>query len=237
MNELALKSFRNACGLRHPITLEYADAGDPSAGADHALLECPFALIGRDSGSDLVLDHSQISRRHAFLQAVAGRIFVVDLHSRTKVFWEREETPRSQGWLDWDHFIQIGPYRIRRAGENAGDEAVGRRNEILEIPPATLRFVGANIPVGGGGYFRLLPLPLMKLALALSRRDPRSGAVTRYFHPREFDADQPRLPLRRMNHFRTYVGIRHNKKRLLPAVIRLPVHACGRPFPAASPAP
>jgi polysaccharide deacetylase family protein (PEP-CTERM system associated) len=92
--------------------------------------------------------------------------------------------------------------------------ARGFCNDILEIPPATLRFAGVNIPVGGGGYFRLLPLPLMKLALALSRRDPRSGATVLYFHPWEFDADQPRLPLKRLNRLRTYVGIGRTKKRL-----------------------
>jgi polysaccharide deacetylase family protein (PEP-CTERM system associated) len=92
--------------------------------------------------------------------------------------------------------------------------ARGYRDEILEIPPATVRIGGVNVPVGGGGYFRLLPLPLMKMALSLSRRDPRSGATVLYFHPWEFDLDQPRLPLGRLSHFRTYVGIRHSKKRL-----------------------
>jgi polysaccharide deacetylase family protein (PEP-CTERM system associated) len=92
--------------------------------------------------------------------------------------------------------------------------AHGPRSEILEIPPATLRFAGVNIPVGGGGYFRLLPLPLMKLALSISRRDPRCGATVLYFHPWEFDPDQPRLPLKSLNRFRTYVGIRHSRNRL-----------------------
>jgi polysaccharide deacetylase family protein (PEP-CTERM system associated) len=93
--------------------------------------------------------------------------------------------------------------------------ARGSRHEVLEIPPATLRLAGVNVPVGGGGYFRLLPLPLMNLALSFSRRDPRSGATVLYFHPWEFDPDQPRLPLAPVNHFRTYVGIRHSRRRLV----------------------
>jgi polysaccharide deacetylase family protein (PEP-CTERM system associated) len=37
--------------------------------------------------------------------------------------------------------------------------ARGHRHEVLEIPPATVRIGGLNLPVGGGGYFRLLPCP------------------------------------------------------------------------------
>jgi polysaccharide deacetylase family protein (PEP-CTERM system associated) len=92
--------------------------------------------------------------------------------------------------------------------------ARGARHEVLEIPPATVRVGGVNVPVGGGGYFRLLPLPLMRLALARSRRDPQSGATVLYFHPWEFDPDQPRLPLKPLNRFRTYVGMRRSQDRL-----------------------
>ncbi len=92
--------------------------------------------------------------------------------------------------------------------------AQGARHEILEIPPATLSVRGVNVPVGGGGYFRLLPFPLMQRALLRSRRDPNCGATMLYFHPWEFDPDQPRLPLRGINRFRTYVGIRRTRDRL-----------------------
>jgi polysaccharide deacetylase family protein (PEP-CTERM system associated) len=90
----------------------------------------------------------------------------------------------------------------------------GPRKEILELPPATLRIPGVNLPIGGGGYFRLFPGPLMRWLLALSRRDRSCGATMLYFHPWEFDPDQPRLPLERLGRFRTYVGIRHGRARL-----------------------
>jgi hypothetical protein len=98
--------------------------------------------------------------------------------------------------------------------------ARGSDHEILEIPPATLRVGGVNIPIAGGGYFRLLPLPLMNMALSLSRRDPRSGATVLYFHPWEFDPDQPEIPLSGLSRFRTYVGIKHMRKRLLQLIPR-----------------
>jgi polysaccharide deacetylase family protein (PEP-CTERM system associated) len=96
--------------------------------------------------------------------------------------------------------------------------AHGADYEILEIPPATVRLAGVNLPIGGGGYFRILPLPLMKLALSFSRRDPRCDASVLYFHPWEFDPDQPRLPMGRSNRFRTYVGIGRSRDRLAKLV-------------------
>jgi polysaccharide deacetylase family protein (PEP-CTERM system associated) len=92
--------------------------------------------------------------------------------------------------------------------------AAGADRAILEIPPLTLRCLGMNLPVGGGGYFRLLPLALMELALRRARRDCRPPVAMLYFHPWEFDPGQPRLPLGRAGRFRTYVGIRRSEGRL-----------------------
>jgi hypothetical protein len=38
--------------------------------------------------------------------------------------------------------------------------------------------------------------------------------ATLYFHPWEFDPDQPLLPLGRSGRFRTYFGIRRSRRRL-----------------------
>src|SRR5581483_7457642 len=85
--------------------------------------------------------------------------------------------------------------------------ARGLDHEILELPPATLRLLGMNLPVGGGGYFRLLPLFFLKWALRQVRRRCDPAVATLYFHPWEFDPGQPRLPLGRLSRFRTYVGL------------------------------
>lgn len=92
--------------------------------------------------------------------------------------------------------------------------ARGHEREILELPPATLRLGGTNAPIGGGGYFRLLPLFLMEWALAQVQRNVRPAVAMLYFHPWEFDPGQPRLPLRSTNRFRTYVGISRSQGRL-----------------------
>jgi polysaccharide deacetylase family protein (PEP-CTERM system associated) len=95
--------------------------------------------------------------------------------------------------------------------------AVGREREILEMPPLTYRKLRFNLPVAGGGYFRLFPLAVMRAGLrqASRRSSPRAPAVSMlYFHPWEFDPDQPRLPLGRVTRWRTYVGMHRTTSRL-----------------------
>jgi polysaccharide deacetylase family protein (PEP-CTERM system associated) len=92
--------------------------------------------------------------------------------------------------------------------------ARGRGHSLLELPPATLRWLGVNLPAGGGGYFRLLPLGVMRWALRQLRRGRPAVAVL-YFHPWEFDPEQARLPLRRLSRLRTYLGISRARGRLL----------------------
>ena len=92
--------------------------------------------------------------------------------------------------------------------------AVGKRSEILELPPATWRIAGQNLPVAGGGYFRLFPLMIMKAGLSQLRRKTKPAMGMTYFHPWEFDVDQPKLPLKALSKWRTYVGIHKSFRRL-----------------------
>lgn len=89
----------------------------------------------------------------------------------------------------------------------------GPRASILELPPATVQLAGLTLPVGGGGYFRLLPGALTLWALQHARRQGLP-VTTLYFHPWEFDPDQPRLPLAARQRWRTYVGLRRTRGRL-----------------------
>ncbi len=113
----------------------------------------------------------------------------------------------------------IYPVRHDRYGvpgaPRAPFRAQGRRHEILEMPPATLRILGMNLPVGGGGYFRLLPLFFLKWALRQVRRHCQPSVAVLYFHPWEFDPEQLRLPLGLLSRFRTYVGISRSRARLV----------------------
>jgi polysaccharide deacetylase family protein (PEP-CTERM system associated) len=84
---------------------------------------------------------------------------------------------------------------------------------IIELPPLTIRNLFSNLPIGGGGYFRLLPLALLKAGIWLNRNRTPSVSML-YFHPWEFDVGQPRLALSGLSRWRTYVGIGRTANRL-----------------------
>ena len=84
---------------------------------------------------------------------------------------------------------------------------------LVEFPPLTLRLLGGNLPVGGGGYFRLFPWRLLDFALRRANRADHPAAL--YLHPWEFDPDQPRVPgAGRLRTWRHRVGIRRSFAKL-----------------------
>jgi polysaccharide deacetylase family protein (PEP-CTERM system associated) len=98
--------------------------------------------------------------------------------------------------------------------------AMGQTEEILELPPATLRAMRTNIPVGGGGYFRFLPLFFMERAIRQARASASPAVSVLYFHPWEFDPQQNRLPLGWLNRLRTYVGLSRSRDRFAKLLAR-----------------
>jgi polysaccharide deacetylase family protein (PEP-CTERM system associated) len=63
---------------------------------------------------------------------------------------------------------------------------------LFEIPPLTVRVLGQNLPVAGGGSLRILPMWYTRWALRrIRQREDRPAVV--YLHPWELDPEQPRL--------------------------------------------
>jgi polysaccharide deacetylase family protein (PEP-CTERM system associated) len=88
-----------------------------------------------------------------------------------------------------------------------------RAGEILELPPSTLRLLGNNWPVAGGGYFRLFPYALTRWAIArINGRDQAPAMV--YVHPWEIDGGQPRLPAKWTTRLRQYANLDVTEARL-----------------------
>jgi polysaccharide deacetylase family protein (PEP-CTERM system associated) len=85
---------------------------------------------------------------------------------------------------------------------------------IMEVPVATTELGnGTVVPVGGGGYLRLLPYRFTAAGIRRINRDEESPACI-YFHPWEIDPDQPRLASGIVARMRTYTGIRGMEKKL-----------------------
>jgi polysaccharide deacetylase family protein (PEP-CTERM system associated) len=76
-----------------------------------------------------------------------------------------------------------------------------------EIPMTTLRLGGRNLPISGGGYFRLLPYAVFRAGLRRFQAAERRAAVF-YTHPWEVDPGQPRIAgLGRLSRFRHYLNL------------------------------
>ena len=94
-------------------------------------------------------------------------------------------------------------YQIRGCGDDP----------LIEFPIGTSRLLGVNLPIGGGGYFRLLPAVLTRRGIQRVNSD-EGQSVMFYFHPWELDTNQPRPPMPWYHRFRHYVGIRRQEAKL-----------------------
>jgi polysaccharide deacetylase family protein (PEP-CTERM system associated) len=84
---------------------------------------------------------------------------------------------------------------------------------LWECPGSTVRVAGVNLPIGGGGYFRLLPYAWTKWGITRVNTRERQAAVF-YLHPWEIDPDQPRMPSSRVSRFRHYTNLSRTEPRL-----------------------
>jgi polysaccharide deacetylase family protein (PEP-CTERM system associated) len=83
---------------------------------------------------------------------------------------------------------------------------------LLEFPPLTLDWGLMRLPVGGGGYLRLLPAAV--LSRSLRGRERRGKPAMIYVHPWELDPDQPRLPAGRLAQWRHRIKLQKTESKL-----------------------
>ncbi|MDD5763410.1 MAG: DUF3473 domain-containing protein, partial [bacterium] len=95
------------------------------------------------------------------------------------------------------------PVRIHRHGVGS----------IAEFPPSTFRIFGRNVPVAGGGYFRLYPMQITKWAIRRLNEIEGERALV-YVHPWEIDIDQPRIQAGPLSRFRHYTNIDKTEGRI-----------------------
>lgn len=81
--------------------------------------------------------------------------------------------------------------------------------KLKEFPINTHNILGKPFIFSGGGYFRILPYEIVK------NWTFKSDYVMTYFHPRDFDKEQPMVPgLSYSRRFKSYVGIKKCKSKL-----------------------
>jgi polysaccharide deacetylase family protein (PEP-CTERM system associated) len=86
--------------------------------------------------------------------------------------------------------------------------------QIKEFPPSTIRILGNNIPVAGGGYLRLFPYRITRWAIRHLNEAERQPAMV-YLHPWEFDPDQPRIVAPWRSRFRHYQNLKSTEAKCL----------------------
>lgn len=84
---------------------------------------------------------------------------------------------------------------------------------IVEWPLSTLQIMKVNLPVAGGGYFRLFPYWFSRAALARINRHEQQPFIF-YLHPWEIDPDQPRVAAGWFSRFRHYNNLDVCERRL-----------------------
>jgi polysaccharide deacetylase family protein (PEP-CTERM system associated) len=86
-------------------------------------------------------------------------------------------------------------------------------NGLVEFPLSSVALGRRRLPFGGGGYFRLYPLPLTHLLVRLTNRAGRPFML--YIHPYEVGPEIPRIAgLPRLRRFRHYYNTRNGAARL-----------------------
>lgn len=84
---------------------------------------------------------------------------------------------------------------------------------LWELPGSTVRRGGVNLPIGGGGYFRLLPYEWTRRGIRALNQVEGQPAIF-YLHPWEIDPEQPRVNTGMLSRFRHYYNLEETETRL-----------------------
>ncbi len=104
-------------------------------------------------------------------------------------------------------------YGIPDAPKRPGYVTTPRGHKIVEFPMCAAKLLGLDVPVSGGGYFRLLPYQVTQWGLRkLNNHEQRPFAF--YLHPWEIDPGQPRIRASLLSRFRHYTNLSVTEQRL-----------------------
>ena len=180
---------------------------------------------------------------HRFLQELDPAALHEDLE-RTELALAAAGAPRPRGfrastftltrrtWWAFDVLVERGyrydssvhPIRHPDYGVPGFEPGIStietEAGDLVEFPVSTYPLLGRNWPVGGGGYFRLLPGVVPRALFASLERMGRPTAT--YLHPWEVDPDQPRVEAPLSKRFRHRVGLGSTLAKLEAFLERFP---------------
>lgn len=91
--------------------------------------------------------------------------------------------------------------------------AIKVSDQFYEIPVSNLNIGKRVFPLGGGGYFRLIPFPFFRQGIRKILK--QDGTYLFYMHPWEIDPDQPRVKDASASYkFRHYSNLKKTESKL-----------------------
>lgn len=88
---------------------------------------------------------------------------------------------------------------------------------FFELPVSNLNLFNHILPLGGGGYFRLIPFSVFKHGVTSVLKKEKTFVF--YAHPWEFDPEQPRVEQASpWFKFRHYINLRRTEKKLIALI-------------------
>ena len=128
----------------------------------------------------------------------------------------------------YDRFRSTQGRSVTRAGTYQIQTEAGT---IWEVSPSTVNACGLQLPVAGGGYFRLLPYATSKMFL--KNLEKQGSQLVMYLHPWELDPEQPRMEgpvLSKVRHYLNLGKTEQRLRRLLKDFSFAPVNEVIRPI-------
>lgn len=131
-----------------------------------------------------------VSYRAPGFSITSESLWAFEVLAELGIVYDSSIFPASRGHGGLPGFEHGTPVRLAVGGHT-----------INEFPMSVTAVAGKKLAFSGGGYFRLLPGPVLASLFA------RSDYVMTYFHPRDIDPDQPVVPMSAIRRFKSYVGL------------------------------
>jgi polysaccharide deacetylase family protein (PEP-CTERM system associated) len=119
----------------------------------------------------------------------------------------------------FEYDSSVFPIHHDRYGIPGASPAPGRivapsKRTLVEFPMSAAKFFGVQVPVSGGGYFRILPYWVTRAGLKQINEEG-GRPFTFYLHPWEVDPGQPRVKnISAFSRFRHYTNLHKCEPRL-----------------------